>query len=231
MKRIILILVLFLPLISYSQNKKEFIKKGNDLFKEKKYTDSEIQYLKSLELDNQYYKGHFNLGDALYKQEKYEEAAKKFESIANQDIDKDIKAKAYHNLGNSYLKAGKIPESIEAFKNSLRNNPKDVETKYNLEYAKRMLVQQQQQQQQNQQNKDQNQDKQQQQQQQQQQDNKDKKQDNKQQQQQQQQQQEQKISKENAERMLQTLTNDEKKIQKDLKKKAKTGKSRTEKEW
>jgi len=226
MKKLIIVFLL-LPLICTAQSYKDYLRKGNKLYEQKKYNDAEINYLKSLDKKKNSDKSVFNIGDALYKQEQYDKAAEKFNDLTNRNLDKETRAMAYHNLGNSLLKDKKYAESIEAYKNSLRNTPEDLETKYNLEYARRMLIQQQQQQQQNQQNQNQNQDKKQQQKQQQNQDNKDNKDKNKQDQQQQQQQeqndknqqnqqkqQQPKISKQDAQRMLQALANEEKNLQK-----------------
>jgi len=245
MKKNLFILILLIPTILFSQDYKENLRKGNELYKEKKYDDAEVQYLKSMQDKEHTFRSIFNLGDALYKQEKFDQATQKFQDILNQDLSKDELAAAYHNIGNSYLKEGKYKESIDAYKNSLRNNPDDLDSKYNLEYARKKLIQQQQQQQQqNQQNQDQNEDQnkdQQQKQDQQKQDQQDKKDDQQQQQQQdqqeqkqdqqKQQQQETKISKEDAERILQALTNEEKKLQQDLKKKKQKGTAKTGKKW
>jgi tetratricopeptide (TPR) repeat protein len=240
MKKLIIIIIL-LPVICLAQSYKDYLRKGNKLYEQKKYNDAEINYLKSLDKNKNSDKSVFNIGDALYKQEQYSKAAEKFNDLTNRKIDKDTRAMAYHNLGNSLLKDKKYEESIEAYKNSLRNSPEDMETKYNLEYARRMLMQQQQQQKQNQQQQNQNQNQQQQKQQQQQnQDNKENKDKNKQDQQQQQEQnnkqqqqkqQQPKISKQDAQRMLQALANEEKNLQKKLNKQAGSGRVKTTKPW
>lgn len=144
MRHLLIILIILSNIINiYSQDAKEHIRNGNKLYKDKKYNDAEIAYRKAAEIDPKLYQSIFNLGDALYKQENYENAAAEFINIINKTNDKNIKAKAYHNLGNSLLKSNKIQESIDAYKNALKLNPKDLDTKYNLEYAKRLLVQQQ----------------------------------------------------------------------------------------
>ena len=148
-----------------------------------------------------------------------------------------------YNMGNSLLMGGKLQESIEAYKNSLKLKPENMEAKYNLAYAQDLLKKQQEQQKQEQnkqdkqdqnQNKDQNKDK-----------NKDnnenkdqdKKQndqqeDNQNQQQQQQRQQEQGISKEDAERLLNSIANDEKNVQEKVKlAKAANARVKTLKNW
>ncbi len=210
----------------FAQSERKYVRKGNDKFEEKNYTDSEIAYRKAIEEKPNYFEGHFNIGDALYKQEKYKEAAKKFSELAGKEVSKDKLASLYHNLGNSLLNEDKLKESIEAYKQSLKYNPDDIETKHNLTYALRKLREQQNKQKKQNQNQDQNQNKDQQQNKNQQ--NKDqnkqnqqqkKQQDQQNQKQQQQQGQRPEISKEDAKRLLQALENDEKQLQKKLKKK------------
>jgi hypothetical protein len=135
--------------------------------------------------------------------------------------------------------ANKLQESIEAYKNSLKLKPENMEAKYNLAYAQDLLKKQQdqqkQQQQQNKDNKDQNKDKEKKKdenkKQDQKQNNQDK-QDNKQEQKQQDQQQQQSISKEDAERLLNAIANDEKNIQEKVKlTKAAKDRVKTLKNW
>jgi Ca-activated chloride channel homolog len=222
-----------------AQTDKKLIRKGNREYEKNKFPDSEILYRKAIDKNKESPDALFNVGDALYKQNKFEEAGKQFEENTNQNSDKIRKSAGYYNLGNSLLKANKLQECIEAYKNSLKLRPDNPEAKYNLSYAQDMLKLQQQQQQKQQQqdkdkqdknkntkkedNKDQN-DK-----------NKDKQKDqgNKNDQQQQQKQnQEQEISKEDAQRLLNSLANDEKNVQEKVKlaKAAKT-KIRTVKNW
>ena len=142
------------------RNADEKMKKASE-----KYQQAEINYRKAMETTSNYDKANYNLGNSLYRQERYEDAGKAFEKVANnQSSSKDLRERAYHNLGNSLLKQEKYKESIDAYKNALKLNPKDMDSKYNLEYARKKMIQQMQQQQQNQQNQDQNQDQQQQQQ-------------------------------------------------------------------
>jgi Ca-activated chloride channel homolog len=227
-KFISIYLLVLIAVTAFAQQERKFIRKGNKLFEKENFQESEIQYRKAIDKDKNSYNASFNIGDALYKQEKYEDATKQFSDLSsNKDISKDDKAKLYHNIGNSMLQNQKLKESIDAYKEALRNNPNDMDTKHNLAYAQKLMQQQQQQQQQDKQdeNKDQNKDQKEDQQKQDQQDKQDK-------QDQQQQQQQSKISKEDAERLLQALANDEKKTQDKLKKeKAKAAKGKVVKEW
>jgi Ca-activated chloride channel family protein len=240
---------------AFAQEPNENITKGNKLYDEGKFGEAEVNYREGQELGADPFISGFNLGDALFKQERYEEAATAFQALPNLTEDKEQKASAYHNLGNSFLKAEKFQESLDAYKQSLRNNPRDLETKYNYSYAKRMLQQQEEQEQEQDQDKDKDEDQekkdeekkddqQKQDQQDQKQDEKkdeEQKQDQQQQEKDQQQQEEHKeqepkegeISKEDAERMLDALNQDEKKIRDRLEeqKVRKGAKGNIEKDW
>jgi tetratricopeptide (TPR) repeat protein len=249
-RHITLVCLVVIPFLGSAQkNPNDHISKGNSLYDEGKFGEAEVSYKDGQTEGADPFISGFNLGDALFKQERYEEAATAFQALPNLTEDKEQKAAAYHNLGNSFIKAEKFQEGVDAYKQSLRNNPKDLETKYNLAYAKRMLQQQQEQEQKQDQNKDQEkkddkEQKQDQQKQDQKKEENEEKKDNQQQQQDQQRQDEQKqkeqeqpkegeISKEDAERMLDALNQDEKEIRDRLEKqKVKKGtKGKIEKDW
>ena len=244
MKRIgVYIIALLISATGFGQSGKKYVREGNRNFKEKEFEESEVSYRKAINKEADLFDANFNLGDALYKQEKFDEAATKFDGLTNRVESNKELAKAYHNLGNSLLKSQKIEQSIAAYKSSLRYYPGDQETKYNLSFAKDLLKEQQQQQQKKdqKQNKDQNNNKDKQEQEQEQdkekqdQQEKDQQEQNKNEQQknkQEQQKQPQKISKEDANRLLNALANDEKEIQEKVKKAiAKMQKVKTEKDW
>jgi tetratricopeptide (TPR) repeat protein len=224
---------------AFAQGERKFIRQGNREFEKQKYSESEISYRRAVDKNKGSADAVFNTGDALYKQEKYEDAGKQFVESHRMNEDRDKKAASMYNLGNSMLKSGKLKESIEAYKNSLRLNPGNMQAKYNLAWAQDRLKEQEQQQQQqqnqqnqdqnkNQQNKDQNEDKQDKQDDQKQNGNQDKQD----QQQQQQNDQQQAMSKEDAERLLNAIANDEKEVQEKVKE-AKAAKQRvkTLKNW
>jgi Ca-activated chloride channel family protein len=237
-----LYLLLILTIVANAQTDKKYIRKGNREYEKDKFAESEISYRKAIDKNKQSPDAVFNVGDALYKQKKYEEAGKQFVENINQNDDNVKKSTGYYNLGNSLLNANKIEESIDAYKNSLKLNPKNKEAKYNLSYAQDLLKKQQEQQKKQQQQdknkQDQNKDKNKQDQKKDQDDkNKDQKNDqdkNKDQKQDQQQQQPQKgeISREDAQRLLNSLANDEKNVQEKVKlAKANKAKVRTVKNW
>jgi tetratricopeptide (TPR) repeat protein len=223
--------------LALAQADKKFVRQGNREYNKSKFSESEISYRRAIDKNKESADAVFNTGDALYKQKKFEDAGKQF--IQNHDMneDKEKKAGSLYNLGNSLLMANKVQESIDAYKGSLKLDPQNMETKYNLAYAQDLLKKQQQQQQKDQQKQDQNKDNQKKDQQDKQ-DNKDQNHDKKQDQnqnkdqQQQPQQQQQGISREDAERVLNALANDEKNVQEKVKlAKATKAKVRTVKNW
>lgn len=243
MKYLIVLSIFLLQINSlFAQKEKKHIYNGNKLYEQQKFAEAEAAFKKSVGQSKNSVEGNFNLGDALYKQKKYEPAVQKFTEIANSATDKGLKAKAYHNLGNSLLESNKLEESIAAYKKSLINNPKDEQTRYNLAYAQEKLKQQQ--------NKDKNKDnkdkdknkkdqdkkdqnKDQQDKDKKDQDKKDKDQEKKDKDKQKDQKpQPDQLSKEDAERMLEALNNEEKNTQDKLKnKKAKGVKGKIVKDW
>jgi tetratricopeptide (TPR) repeat protein len=132
-------------------------REGNRLYEEGDYGRSEVEYRRALEANPELGDANFNLAGALFKQQKYEEAARIYADFA-QDSTATAQhlAEANYNLGNVMLAGQKTDEAIELYKQALRLNPSDQQAKYNLAYAKKMKREQQQQQQQ--QNQDQNQD-------------------------------------------------------------------------
>jgi Ca-activated chloride channel homolog len=230
--------LLVLTLIAGAQTDKKYIRKGNKEFEKSNYQESEVSYRKALDQNAKLPDAVFNVGDALYKQNKYEDAGKQFIENINMNEDKNKKSAGLYNLGNSLLNAKKLQESIDAYKGSLKLNPNNKEAKYNLAYAQDQLIKQQEQQkqqQQQQQNQDKNKDKNKEDKDKDQKDQKDQQKDqnaNQDQKQQQQQKQEQGISKEDAQRLLNALANDEKNVQEKVKlAKASKEKVRTVKNW
>jgi tetratricopeptide (TPR) repeat protein len=239
MKKRILITFLSLFLVPcsllFAQREASDVRKGNKQYNKQDYNAAEISYRRALETNKESYAAQYNLGEALFKQDKYPEALEAYENAArmlDKNNDKTQMAKVMHNIGNCHFALGQYDKAVAAFQESLRANPKDNDTRYNFVKAKEMLKQQQQQQQ-DQQNKDQKKEQQQQQQQQQQQEqqqNQDQKKEEQQQQQQQQQQQEQTMDQETAERILQALEQDEQDTQEKLQR-IQGKKRRVEKEW
>ena len=229
--------VIFIALLSvtqlWAQQESPDLRRGNKEYKHENYTEAEVNYRRGLDKNNDSFEGHFNLGDALFRQEKYPEALEQYqkaETLLKGD-DKTRKAEldrrlaaTYHNMGNALYAQQQYDKSVAAYQQSLRHNPKDNDTRYNLVKAMQQLQQQQQQQQnQNQQqNQEQKNDSTQQQQQEQQQ--------QEQQQNQQQEQNQDQMDRETAEQILQALEQDEQETQEKLQRQQ-GKKRRVEKNW
>ncbi len=229
MRYSLMLILLGISSLLFAQKEAPDIRHGNRDYNKDNFAEAEVDYRRGLEKNNQSYEAHYNLGDALFRQNKYPEAAEEFMKAAqviDPKKDKQKAAKTYHNLGNSLFAQQQYDKAITAYQQSLRANPKDNDTRYNMVKAMQML-QQQQQQQQNQQNQDQQQ---QQQDQQQQQQEQEQNQDQQQQEQQQQQQDEQQMDQETAEQILQALEQDEQDTQEKLQRQQ-GSKRRVEKDW
>ena len=238
------VLMMLITLSVFAQNDRKVIRQGVKAYEDGNYSEAEVQFRKAGDLNQESFEADFNTGTAMYEQEKFEETVKQYEGLVEQSEDPETLASVWHNIGNSYLEAGQYAPSIEAYKNSLRNNPADNDTKYNLAYAKQKLEEQQQQDQENkdqenkdQENKDQeNKDQENKDQENKDQENKDQqdqeKQDEQKQDEQKQQPQPLQISKEDAERMLSAIQQQEKDVKDKVdKKKAAAAKVKTEKDW
>ena len=227
----ILLLMVFALSFSHSlaQSDRRLVRDGNKLYRQGNVAEAEVAYRKAVEKNGRNAQANYNLGNALMMQRKDSLAIQQLETGAKLETNPLRRAQAYHNMGVVCQQHQMFGEAIEAYKEALRNNPTDDQTRYNLELCKRQQRQQQQQQnQQNQQNKDQK-DKQNQK------DNQDKKEQKEKQNkqdQQQQQQDKQQMSRENAEQMLNAAMQEEKQTQERMKKaQQKAGKRRLEKNW
>ena len=206
-----------------AQSDRKMIRQGNKLYRKGNVAEAEVSYRKAVERNERNAQANYNLGNALMGQRKDSLAITQLEKAAKLETNPLRRAQAYHNMGVICQQHRMFGEAIEAYKEALRNNPTDNETRYNLALCKRQ--QQEQQQDQNQQNKDNK-------------DNKDKQDQQKQDQQQkqdekkQEQQQKQQMSKENAEQLLNAAMQEEKQTQERMKKaQQQPQKRRLEKNW
>jgi Ca-activated chloride channel family protein len=233
---------------SFAQKAEDALRKGNEYYRNGDHVAAGQAYQQANTADPNDMRATFNLGDAEYKQGKFPEAQQQFEQSALRSKDPVEQARAYHNIGNSWLGQKKPEEAIKAYREALRRDPSDEDTRYNLAYAQRML-QQQQQQQQNDQKKDEEKDeekkdeqqekKDQDEQEEQEKKDQEQKQDQQQKQDQKQDQkqegdpqQAQQMSKQDAERILDALDRQEQKVQEKVREKQRVGvRVPTEKDW
>lgn len=209
-----------------AQEERPHVRRGVALLEQERFAEAEAEFRSALQLKPSSFEAAYNLGTALFRQEKYDEALQQLQAttpFANDD--KQRLASLFHNLGNSYLFGQNIDQSIEAYKQALRHNPLDDETRYNLIAAMKLKDEQEEQE-------EEQQDQQEQEQQEQEQEQQEQEQEQEQQDQQQQQQQESEgISRENAERLLQALEEDEKELLEKMNQNREKQPVRIEKNW
>ena len=216
-----------------AQEERPHVRRGVALLEQERFAEAEAEFRSALQLKPSSFEAAYNLGTALFRQEKYDEALQQLQAttpFANDD--KQRLASLFHNLGNSYLFGQNIDQSIEAYKQALRHNPLDDETRYNLIAAMKLKDEQEEQEEEQQDQQEQEQQEQQEQEQEQEQQEQEQEQEQEQQDQQQQQQQESEgISRENAERLLQALEEDEKELLEKMNQNREKQPVRIEKNW
>ncbi|MFD2543045.1 tetratricopeptide repeat protein [Lacinutrix gracilariae] len=169
MKHIVIIILTLFSIASFAQDKEkeaqeilsknkanDFVYDANILVDNEDYVSAEMEYRKAISEQPNYAVGAYNLGNTYYKKGIYDEALYRLKQTAKYATTKDEKYRAYHNIGNVLMQNKQCKEAAEAFKNALRNNPLDDQTRYNYALAKECAEQQQDQQDQQDENKDQN---------------------------------------------------------------------------
>ena len=158
MKKLLIIgLIAMMGYGVHAQADRSMLREGNKSYNNKRFEEAEVTYRRALEQDSNDFRGQYNLASALYREKKYDEAARHFaKATENQNISKHDRARSLHNMGNSFVQAGLADEqqamqnfsqAVNAYQESLKLEPKDEDTRYNLAYARRLLQQAQQQQQ------------------------------------------------------------------------------------
>jgi len=139
MKTVLNIFCILWIAFGYAQEDLKLTAEGNKEFKEKKLIDAEATYRKAFSANLKNAVPEYNLGNTLYADEHIDAAKSKYASSAESAQSKADKHRAFHNLGNTYMLQKKYQQAVDAYKNSLRNDPTDDETRYNLALAKKML--------------------------------------------------------------------------------------------
>ena len=232
MRRIFVIICVLISTLSFSQDKVELLNKGNEYFQQGEFEQAEIEYKKSFEKDNKYYKANLNIGHSLFRQafslistmqdsdglKKCKEAELFYKSSLELTINKDEKSESLYNLGNSQLLSKKLEESIKSYKQSLRLVPENINAKHNLALAQYLLNKKQKNQENQENSKEEN--------------NKEKKKDqNQEDKQKEKEEKKEELSKEEIEQILKALEREEKEVQEDLQKKKVVGNGRLLKDW
>lgn len=169
MMRKLLCLAFWLPLTLCAQDQivaqqaENLIYEGNEAFDALNATEAEKNYRRALATGAKKDIAQYNMGTTLQQDNYIDEALRAYNDVAKTTKERPKKHRTFHNIGNALMQAKDYSGAVEAYKNALRNNPQDDETRYNYALAKKMLEdqekenedQQDQQDQQDQNNKDQ----------------------------------------------------------------------------
>ena len=149
-KRLLFHIVLLIGLLANGQRLEVEKLNNSGIDKISAPSKAEQLFRKASAIDTTYAEAPYNLGTTLYQENYIEEAFGHLKEAANRSSKPDLSHKAFHNIGNVYMQKEEYDNAIEAYKQALRNEPTDEETRYNLALAKKKKEEQQQQQEQNQ---------------------------------------------------------------------------------
>lgn len=140
MRRLLILLVSFVVALgANAQSDRQHIRNGNRLYHEQKFEQAEVEYRKAVGKNSANPQAHYNLGCALMAQQKDSAAIKQYETAGKLEKTPKRKAMVYHNIGVVCQQHQLYQQAIAAYEESLRNNPNDNETRYNLALCKRLL--------------------------------------------------------------------------------------------
>ena len=144
----------FLIHICLAQNERSIARDGNKNYAKGLFSDSEINYKKSLSKNKDFEEVQFNLADALFRQDRYDESINILNDLISDTKNTNLKSESYYNLGNNFLQKQELENAVDAYKNCLRLNPTDEEARYNLAKAISLMQQQEQNEDEQEQNED-----------------------------------------------------------------------------
>ncbi len=212
MKYVAACILTFLSVLALkAQHPNKLMREGLAEYKSGNYPAALEKYNQAMGKNADKSLAHYNMGTAYYKAGKPDSALMHWQTVATGQQDQALQAKAWHNIGNSFVKQRNFEKAVDAYKRALKLNPDDEDTRYNLAYSQRQM--------QSQQNQNQNQNQ------------KQEKQDQKPEQKPEDKQDDEKLNKELADRMLKALDNKEKELHGRKKEKGDGTPSKPEKDW
>lgn len=137
-RTLLLTLALVCSMICMAQADRQYIRSGNKLYRQQNFVKAEAEYRKALSVNGENAHALYNLGCALMMQQKDSAAVVQYQKAGKVETSPARKAKVFHNIGVICQNHRMYGDAIEAYKESLRNNPNDDETRYNLALCKRL---------------------------------------------------------------------------------------------
>lgn len=127
-----------LSIATMAQADRQFIRTGNRYYRLQNFAKAEAEYRKAVAVNGENAQALYNLGCALMMQQKDSIAVEQFQKAGSLEKSALRKAKVYHNIGVVCQAHRIYGDAIKAYEESLRNNPSDDETRYNLALCKRL---------------------------------------------------------------------------------------------
>ena len=149
-KRIILFFFCFIALQAAAQSAEwRHLHQGNRAFMRGDYKTAEVEYRNAQKLNPRSARAAFNLGDVYMAQKNIQAALEQYQTAAKGESNKYLRALSYHNVGVAYHLNKQFDKAIDFYKEALRNNPHDDDTRYNLVLCQKQKKEEQQEKQQN----------------------------------------------------------------------------------
>ena len=139
MRNIVVFILLIIASVAFAQNDRDYIRSGNRLYRNKSFDKAEVEYRKAVSANAENPQAVYNLGCSMMMQQKDSVAIQYFERASKLETNKLRRAKSNHNIGVILQNHKMYDKAIEAYKQALRDNPNDDETRYNLALCKKLL--------------------------------------------------------------------------------------------
>lgn len=139
MRNSIAFIIVFCHCFVFAQNSQKEVVIGNQLFQMRKYNQAETNYRKAVSKNPTNSLALYNKANAVYRQYQNNESIAAYQQALEMAQTKEEKHRIFHNMGNAYMNQKNYSAAVEAYKNALRNNPADDETRYNYALAKERL--------------------------------------------------------------------------------------------
>lgn len=146
---LLLIANCLLPVFSFAQSETDLLKNGNEAYKKEDYEKAASLYKKAAEKQPKNVTTQYNLGNAMYKKTKADEAVAAYDNVIANTADKALKSKSFYNKGVVQQNAKNLQGCVDAYKNALKLNPNDEDARQNLQIALQQLKEKQKKEQEN----------------------------------------------------------------------------------
>ncbi len=138
MRNILLFFILCQTAIVFGQeNYKILMHKGNKNFDQKNYDEASQLYSEASQQKAKDFGSHYNLGNAFYRKEMYEDAIAQYEKSLENAENESQRVSALYNMGNAYFQQGNSKKAVDSYKKALKLDPDNDKILHNLRIAQK----------------------------------------------------------------------------------------------